>query len=231
MQMKVAPIRRDNLKTRIYSEMRQALMEGRLEPRQRIKIHELAEQFGTSSTPVREALLQLVQDRALELKTASSFRVPPLSVSRYLETRAIRIKLETLAGEEAVKVIDDDAIGRLEAIHAQLIAAEHEGQYKEAVRLNQEFHFTFCRLSGNATLIDIIEALWMQAGPIMNLQYPYAPPRYAGIHQHINIIAGFKRRSAATVCQAVEDDLLEGGAALVRYLAELEEAEGEEATG
>ena len=229
MQMKVTPIRRDNLKTRIYSEMRQALMEGRLEPRQRIKIHELADQFGTSSTPVREALLQLVQDRALELKTASSFRVPALSVSRYLETRAIRIKLETLAGEEAVKVISDKVIDHLEMIHEKLVDAERTGEYKEAVRLNQEFHFTFCRISGNSTLIDIIETLWMQAGPILNLQYPHAPPKYAGVHQHVNIIAGFRRRSAATVHQAIEDDLLEGGATLIKYLEELEEEEGDQA--
>jgi DNA-binding GntR family transcriptional regulator len=60
---------------RVYRQMRDRLMRGNFMPHQRLRITELSQAFGTSETPVREAIFQLIRDGAVEAKTHSYFRV------------------------------------------------------------------------------------------------------------------------------------------------------------
>ena len=89
-------ITRSNLTAQVYAVLSDALLEGRLPPRQRLKIRNLAAALHVSETPVREAVMQLVRERGLELQANRSLRVPRLSASQYLELRAIRLELEGL---------------------------------------------------------------------------------------------------------------------------------------
>ena len=57
-----------SLSAQIYAQLKHQLMAARLQPGDRLKIRDLARTLGTSETPVREALLQLVRDGALEMK-------------------------------------------------------------------------------------------------------------------------------------------------------------------
>lgn len=57
----------------VYSTLREALISGRLKPNDRLRIRELAEQVGTSVTPVRDAILQLAKEQALEMRTPKTF--------------------------------------------------------------------------------------------------------------------------------------------------------------
>ncbi|MBN9548734.1 MAG: GntR family transcriptional regulator, partial [Alphaproteobacteria bacterium] len=61
-------IQATSLSSQIYLRLRQELMSARLHPGDRLKIRDLAQQLGTSETPVREAIFQLVKDGALEMK-------------------------------------------------------------------------------------------------------------------------------------------------------------------
>ncbi|MBS79868.1 GntR family transcriptional regulator, partial [Variovorax sp.] len=61
-------VERTNLASQIYEHLREQLMSATFQPGQRLKIRDLAKTMGTSETPVREALIQLVRDRALEMK-------------------------------------------------------------------------------------------------------------------------------------------------------------------
>ena len=85
-------------------------MSATFQPGQRLKIRELAKTMGTSETPVREALIQLVRDRALEMKEGYFIKVRRLSLAEYIELREIRLALEPLAAERAVPLIDAAAI-------------------------------------------------------------------------------------------------------------------------
>ena len=56
---------------RVYHQLRDRLMRGIFKPHQRLRISELSQAFGTSETPVREAIFQLIRDGAVEAKTHS----------------------------------------------------------------------------------------------------------------------------------------------------------------
>ena len=76
MTSSLNPISNANLSDQVYGSVRNALVEGRYEPGQRITIARLAKELGVSGTPVREAIFRLVTERALEMKAATEIRVP-----------------------------------------------------------------------------------------------------------------------------------------------------------
>jgi DNA-binding GntR family transcriptional regulator len=215
-------IGRDNMTTRVYGELRLALMEGRFQPGHRFKIRELALSLGVSETPIREALMQLVRERALTMKAARSVEVARLTANQYEELRSIRLMLEGQAAESATSRIGEAEIQTLKALNEQLYAAERSGQWNEAVRVNWKFHHTLYQAADKPELLALIETIWLRNGPVLNMAYPHAPPTYPGPHQHLNVIAGLEARDPQRVKTAIQADLLEGGANLLRHLRELE---------
>ena len=221
----VGPIARENLAARVYAELRAALMEGRFWPGHRFKIRELAAALNVSETPVREALMQLVRERGLDMHAGRSITVAQLSLAQYLELRTIRLQLEGLAAEQAATRISDDIIDQLEAIHEQLVTAEAAGNWREAVRTNWLFHHTLYQAAAMPELLAMIEGMWLRNGPLLNYQYPHAKPTYAGRHQHLNVLDALRTRQRRNVREAIQADMMEGGALLVKLLQRIEAGE------
>ncbi|MFH5926053.1 GntR family transcriptional regulator [Roseomonas xinghualingensis] len=220
----LVPVGRDNLAGRVYAELRSALMEGRMAPGQRLKIRELAAAMGVSETPVREAVMQLVRERALRMEAAKAITVAGLTLEQYLELRTIRLELEGLAAEAAALRISPAAIDELAAAHEALVAAEAAGDAPAANRANWAFHHGIHRAAQMPELLAIIEGIWLRNGPTLAHLYPHAPPTYPGRHRHLDVLDGLRARDPAATRAALAADMTEGGAGLVRRLKELEDA-------
>jgi DNA-binding GntR family transcriptional regulator len=218
----IGVVGRDNLTARVFQELRVALMEGRFRPGHRFKIRELAETMGVSETPIREALMQLVRARALNMQASRSIEVARLSAAQYEELRSIRILLEGLAAERATTRISKADIANLRKYHQLLVAAERGGRWREAVRVNWQFHYTLYKAADAPELFEMIETIWLRNGPMLNMLYPHAPPTYPGRHQHLNVIDGLVARNPEAVKQSIRADLLEGGARLLQLLQDIE---------
>lgn len=221
----IGSVTRDNLMSRVYLELRNALMEGRLWPGDRLKIRELAQNLGVSETPVREALIQLVRERGLDMEAGKAITVPELSLAQYLELRSIRYHLEGMAAETATARIKNADIKAMGKIHQEILAAEKSEDWGQAVRLNWLFHHTLYRAAEMPELLAILEGLWLRTGPLINYQYPHAIPTYAGRHQHLNILDGLKDRDPQAVRAGVQADMTEGPARLIELLKKIESGE------
>ncbi len=215
-------IQTKSLSSQIYLRLRQQLMSARFHPGDRLKIRNLAQSLGTSETPVREALLQLVKDGALEMKTGYYIRVRRVSLKEYMEIREIRLLLEPYAALHALPHIDDAFIDKLSVLHDALVRAERDKDYPTALQVNYDFHFAVYRQSQMPHLIEILERLWIQIGPLLTLLYPYGHPTYEGDHQHINVLKALRARDPQALRAAFEADLIEGGRNFVRYLEEID---------
>ena len=218
-------IARDNLMTRVYIELRNALMEGRLWPGERLKIRPLALQLGVSETPIREALIQLVRERGLIMEAGKAITVAELTLAQYLELRRIRFPLEGMAAEVATPLIKENDIKRMEAMHETIMAAEKSEDWGQAVRSNWHFHHTLYCAAEMPELLALLESLWLRHGPLVNYQYPHARPTYAGRHQHLNILDGLRRRDPAAVAAGVQGDMIEGPALLIDLMRRIESGE------
>ncbi len=108
---------RDSLTSIVYNNLRQALMEGRFWPGHRFKIRELAASMQVSETPIREALMQLVRARALELlDRALDHRRAHVACRSISSCATIRLFLEGLAAENATTRITEQGIAQLAVV-------------------------------------------------------------------------------------------------------------------
>jgi DNA-binding GntR family transcriptional regulator len=216
---------RENFTSRVYAQLREALMAGRFWPGQRLRIGELALAMGVSQTPVREAIMQLVREGGLEIRSSQAITVANLSLSRYKELREVRLLLEGLATEKATPLITSADFARLDQLHRELIAAEKSDDFEKAMLTNFQFHFLIYRASQMTDLVSILEGVWLRNGPLLKYLYPYARPTYPGRHQHLNIMSALRRRDAVAARQAVQDDMIEGGVGLVKLMRKIETGE------
>jgi GntR family colanic acid and biofilm gene transcriptional regulator len=105
-------VERSSLSRQAYNQLRKALMVGELQPGQKLSGREIALRLGTSLTPVREALLQLVAEGVLELRTGHSVTVPLPTRAVYTELRDIRVQTEGLGAERAAALITGNGQAR-----------------------------------------------------------------------------------------------------------------------
>lgn len=194
--------------------LKQALLDGRLRPGERLVTREIAARLGTSPTPVREALLKLVAAGALEAAPSQSFQVPVLDAARYLELADIRRQLEGMAAERATQRIEPAAIDALCAINDRFQAAKLAGDVPAALAHNRAFRFGLYEQARMPALLEMIERLWLQIGPTLNYLYPQRPP---APHQHNydRLLAALARRDPVGVRAAIDQAIDDGNTILL----------------
>jgi len=202
-----------NLGEVAYQRIAAALVKGALRPGQRLRIRELAGQMGTSSTPVRDALIRLVHEGALKMKSPRDIRVPVLDPARYHEIRDIRLKLEGLAAERAAEAATPEDIARLEHLLAENERFIAEGNIARAVEINQIFHFALAEIAAMPVLRAILQNLWLQMGPV--IAAAYAGGGRTMIEHHYVVLSAIRQRDGKAAKQAIRDDLLSGGTVII----------------
>ncbi len=213
---------RSSLKDQAYQQIRKALMVGELKPGQRLSGRGIAEQLGTSLTPVREALLQLVAEGVLETRMGYSITVPHPKRAVYTELRDIRVEVEGLGAARAALAIGTAGIVELAVTHDRLVQAKNAGDFGAALRHNEAFHLGLARESGMPRLFRAVESLWTQSGPFLNFLFN-GPECWAVLgaqHCHLKVLDALRLRDAASARAAIVEDIVSGGAELMVRLPE-----------
>ena len=207
-ELGVVPIERATVHDRVYTQLRDLLMRGRFQPGQPLTIIELAEAFGTSAQPVRDAIRQLVAEKALEALPNRSARVPVLDADRLEDMRRVRRTVEGLAAELGAARAPPGDIARLVEIVERETRADDENRTETSVQQNRDFHFTLYRLSGSAALPPIIESLWLQIGPYIRQSAEIFDARQGrGAEYHFHALDALRARNPGAVRRAIEDDI------------------------
>jgi DNA-binding GntR family transcriptional regulator len=142
---------------RVTTGIRELILSGELQPGSRIGQTELAERFGTSRIPVREALKRLESDGLVSLVPNSGAWVARLDLAECVEIYKIREHLEPLALGEAVANMSAEEIEALASLVEQM---EHAAGTEEFLRLDREFHLSSYRAAGMQQLIGMVERFW-----------------------------------------------------------------------
>jgi DNA-binding GntR family transcriptional regulator len=209
---------RNSLTERIYARLRLALMTGVYDSGARLNIRGLAATYATSPTPVREAVMQLVREGALELRLGHQPRVPVLTIPHYIKIREARAPLERLAAELAAVNATEELLQSLRESHQRFMQAEQDEKWKDALAANQAFHFAIYQASDNEILVGIIENLWLLAGPFINNQYPQVRRAHSQVHPHLMIIDALSRKSPSEAGELAVRDLREGSYLILEKL-------------
>ena len=210
-----------SLRTQVYDSLRAALTTGRFVPGQKLTFRFIAGSLDVSLTPVREAIRRLVAEGAFEMQPNRSVRIPLMTRARVLELRDIRIAVEGLAAEKAAARATPRGIAALRRVAAEIMAARGKDDATDRRKV-REFHFTLYAMAGQPALLRVIEGLWLQTGPYMNLLYPdyIASPRgpatRAGILKALQAVDGKAAR------REIEDDVRRA----LTYVADLADPAG-----
>ncbi|PRY10523.1 GntR family transcriptional regulator [Kineococcus rhizosphaerae] len=142
---------------RIAERLRELILDGHLQPGQRIVQDELAAEFGTSRLPVREALRILESSGLVRLRSSSGAWVTSMDTEAFDIAYKIRERIEPLALAESVPHLTDDDVVRLEELQA---AIEDNDDVEVFLRLDRELHWLTYSRSTSAELTLLAERYW-----------------------------------------------------------------------
>jgi DNA-binding GntR family transcriptional regulator len=141
----------------VAADLRRRILAGEIVPGERIRQEEVAERFGVSRLPVREALRMLEAEGLTELETKKSARVPLLDMHQVALMYQMREKLEPLALTESIPNLTDAQIDRLDELQAR-IAKDNDLQH--FLDLDRELHLLSYAGCDSDQLIGAVTRLW-----------------------------------------------------------------------
>ena len=211
-----------SLRNLVYDQLRDGLTAGRFTPGQKLTFRAIAGSLGVSMTPVREAIRRMVAEGAFEMQPSRSVRVPLLTRDRVLELRDLRMAVEGMGAAKAALVATRAEVGRLCRIADELMAARRRGDFATDRERIRAFHFGVAAIARQPALQRIVEGLWLQTGPYLNLLYPDYVASPHGPERRRRLIEALQSHDPATARREMEADI--GGA--LTYVAGLADASG-----
>jgi DNA-binding GntR family transcriptional regulator len=145
--------------------VRELVITGELAAGEQLRQRDLAERFGVSQTPVREAMRRLESEGLLVCDTHRGFTVVAPDEGRLEENFRIRAALESLGASLAARKIEASGLARLRDLNDQMRdLADDDPAYAE---LNREFHFTVYSCAHSPLLLSLMRLLWasLHGGP------------------------------------------------------------------
>ena len=189
-------------KSLIYKKMRRSIIMGQRESAERLNIEELAQEYNTSVTPVRDALQMLSHEGLVVIKPRSGYFVATITLKQLRDLLDVRRILELSGVERAALRITPEQIQELQIVHAGYTGDDDES-YDRYTDENRTFHYLLAKASGNNELAELVGKLHDQLARFMVM-------RRAGKTMevtHKRIIDALIVHNAESARQALLDDI------------------------
>lgn len=171
---------------------------------ERLDLEALAQSFGTSITPVRDALQMISQEGLVTIKPRSGYFVTHVTLKQLRDMLELREILELASIERAVVQITEDQLKQLEQVHTGY-TGEDDASYDRYMDENQRFHCLIAEASGNQELADMLGHLHDRLVRFMIL--PRAGETLAS--RHARLIAALRTRDVTAARQAMLSEINE----------------------
>jgi len=199
----------------LREQLTEEIVAGKLAPGARLDEQEIADRFGVSRTPVREAVRHLVATGLAESQPHLGATVAGLNTALVGAFLDAATELEVACARLATLRMDQSERSALVAFHAKMgedlfVDAE---QYE---RLNSHFHSLICFGSRNQVLIDIMGNLAIRIGPVYRAQLTLAQGARQSYAEHGQIVAAIVSGNAAAAEVAMRAHMLSSALGLER---------------
>lgn len=206
--------------TALYQEvaerLRQRIFAHELTPGDWIDEQKLAEQYGISRTPLREALKVLAAEGLVDLKPRRGCYVTEISRQDIDDIFPLMAMLEGRCAFIAVQQAKPADIRDLKAIHEKLELAAKESRIDAFFEANQEFHRRIQELTNNRWLLSVIQDL-RKVLKLSRLHSLSLEGRLQqSLEEHRVIMAAFEAGDAEKAEKSMHDHLLYGREALAK---------------
>lgn len=174
-----------------YRRLLEDIGNGHLAPGARLRETELAERFGISRTPIREAIRQLEADGLVVHMPRQGATIRVLDYSEVMELYEMRAVLEGTAARLAARAASDLELDELETLNSELSQA---GDVRTAYELNRQFHMTLLDAAKNRYLIKSVNALQKTLLIIGTSTLAEAERAQQAVKEHADLLVALKAR-------------------------------------
>ena len=211
--------RHQTLREKILETIREAILKGDLKPGEKVAEPELAERFGISRTPIREAFRQLESEGYLTVIPRKGAVVAALSEQDVQEYYAVKSILEGYAAELAAQNLSDKELAKLESINKRLKKLADEGDVKSFYKTHHEFHDTFLKAANNSKLYDLIIQLGMKFSRLRMASLSVEGRMTISVSEHDKLLDAFRNHDGKTAENLVKKTAEIGGKVLLESMA------------
>lgn len=156
---------RKSLRGQVQERLREAMVAGELEPGEIYSAPKLAQQFGVSPTPVREAMMELAGEGFVEPLRHRGYRVVELSESTLAEVTEVRALLEVPAVGRVAELVGAQAeryagtVDELRGVAETLISTAAAGELQQFIAADMRFHLGLLGILDNEVLLEEVRRL------------------------------------------------------------------------
>ncbi|WP_323845627.1 GntR family transcriptional regulator [Microbulbifer magnicolonia] len=201
----------------LYQRLKRDLQRGRFAPGSVLKQTELAEHYGVSRIPVRDALQRLKSEGWLTGHGKRGVAVPRFDAREVEDLYLMRLRLEPLLQELAAPHLSGEILGRARDI-LQRMETEPALTAAEIGALNWQFHACLYRAADRPTLFATVEQLHRQCERYIGYQSRSLDYQDTSQREHHEILAALERGDASAAARLLEQHIGNAGRLLVDYL-------------
>lgn len=209
-------VQHQTLREKILENIRDAILKGDLSPGERVSEPDIAERYGISRTPIREAFRQLESEGYLTVIPRKGAVVAKHTEKDIEEFYSIKSVLEGYAAQLAADKMTPKDIDKLETINKRLEKLSKGKDVKTFFRAHNEFHEYFIRAAGNQKLLELIQQL-LKKFEYLRIASLSLPGRMdISVQEHKKIIKAFRNNDGLTADLLVRKNAAYGGQVLLQ---------------
>lgn len=211
---------RTSLTEHVYAQLKEEILRSRRAPESLLLEHELADEYGYSKTPIREALRLLVQEGWVLVLPRRGYLVRPLKLADVREVFALRQMIEPGLVVEATKRSDTTTLDELEGFVDHQQAAK--GERDTTVRAGSNFHLAIAEIAANTRATRILGGLLDEVRRLHHMR-PVLDGRLqeaSEFEEHRRIIEAMRSGDADAGAEIMRNHLLESLRQMVKALTE-----------
>ncbi len=192
---------------RVYLCLRRRIVEMDMLPGTRVVERDIAEEFGTSRTPVHEAVQRLADEGLIEIVPRSGTFVARIPLDALEEANLVRHALETAIIEKAAQRVQPADAARLRDILAEQEAAIASNDFGKFHRTDERFHALLAELSGYPGVWPIIQQAKTQMDRYRQLTLPLEGRMLGVLEEHRAVVEAIEARNPEKAVAAMREHL------------------------
>jgi DNA-binding GntR family transcriptional regulator len=208
---------------KLISDIRKEVSSGILKPGDQLEVTALAERFGVSRTPIREAIRTLVESGVLETRPRKGSFVRVLSAKQLLDLFQVAAELEGMACRLAALSLTKENVEAIERGLAQCTQAAEVQNNAEYAMANLDFHTAIHNASGNDWLIEQLRQLQINLNSYRTMPYEIRGRLKKSTDEHKIICDAILSGDGEHACNLMRDHMMLQGKRLPSIIATLEQ--------
>jgi DNA-binding GntR family transcriptional regulator len=193
----------------VYNSLCQLILSGEFVPGISFTFRGIANSFGVSTMPVREAAKRLISEGALEMSEKRRITVSQMSQLKFDELKIARLNLETKLSSLALKHIDYKRLKLLKNIDKNLDYAISTGNIEGYIKYNYQFHFGIYEAGSSPVLLPLVRTLWLRFSPFYRIVAGRVGTQTMNDF-HNSAINAIIAKDSVALEEAIHNDILEG---------------------